>query len=97
MSSALNELVRRLALLAGPCPYSMTAYLQGEKDDPRIELRATQTSSGEIQEFARHITLNLLEREGAASVAKDFAREARLALTGRVASVHDSRTRRIRR
>jgi hypothetical protein len=80
-SSPLNELVRRLALLAAPRTYSLTARLLGGKDGNRIELRAAGTGSGiEAREYARHVTLTTLESRGAAVIAKEFAQEAAEAL-----------------
>jgi hypothetical protein len=51
--SHLSELVRSLARLAGPQPYSMTARLVGERDASRIELKATRSAHGESKDFAR--------------------------------------------
>jgi hypothetical protein len=80
-SSPLNELVRRLALLAAPRTYSLTARLLGGKDGSRIELHAAVTGSGvEAREYSRHITLSALETRGAAAIAKEFAHEAAEAL-----------------
>jgi hypothetical protein len=78
--SPLNELVRSLARLAGPQSYSMTARLVGERDATRIELKATRSGHGEFQEYAYQVSMNTLEHDGPAAVAKEFARNARRAL-----------------
>ena len=79
--SPLNELVRSLARLAGPQAYSMTARLVGERDVSRIELKATRCAHGEFQEYAYQVSMNTLEHDGPSAVAKEFARNARRALT----------------
>jgi hypothetical protein len=80
-SSPLNELVRRLALLAAPRTYSLTARLLGGKDGSRVELRAAVAGSGvDAREYSRHITLQALETRGASVIAKEFAQEAAEAL-----------------
>ncbi|MBS0378644.1 MAG: hypothetical protein JSS29_09170 [Proteobacteria bacterium] len=95
MTTPLNELVRRLALLAAPRTYSMTARLIGGKDGNQVELRATQTSAGEILEYARHVNLTTLERDGAEPIARQFALEARTALSSSPARLrHSHRARR---
>jgi hypothetical protein len=76
----LSELVRSLARLAGPQPYSMTARLVGERDATRIELKATRSAHGEYQEYAYQVSLPALEQDGPSVVAKEFARNARRAL-----------------
>lgn len=78
--SPLSDLVRSLARLAGPQPYSMTARLVGERDAARIELKATRSTHGEYQEYAYQVNLHTLEQDGPAAVAKEFARNARRAL-----------------
>ena len=85
-TSPLNELVRHLALLAAPRNYSLTARLLDGKDGNRIELKATRNGAGDVEEYVRHITLAALERDGAATVAKEFARNARTALSAASAS-----------
>jgi hypothetical protein len=80
-TSPLNELVRRLARLAAPHAYSMTARLVGDRDASRIELKATRAAQGEFQEYACQVTLSALERDGADVVAEEFARAAHRALT----------------
>jgi|SRR5580704_1850025 hypothetical protein len=80
-TSPLNELVLRLARLAAPYAYSMTARLVGDKDDAsRIELKATRMDPGQYHEYACQVTLSTLERDGADAVAREFARDARRAL-----------------
>jgi len=79
-TSPLNSLVRELARLAATCSYSITARLMGGKDGVRIELKASRESDGELVEYVRHVTLSVLERDGAPIVAKRFARDARSAL-----------------
>jgi hypothetical protein len=69
----------------------MTARLLG-KDGSRIELKATYSAAGEIQEYTHHVTFSALEREGSAALAKEFAREARAALNATV-STHPSPVR----
>ena len=76
----LSELVRSLARLAGPQPYSMTARLVGERDASRIELKATRSAHGEYQEYAYQVSMHTLEQDGPSAVAKEFARNARRAL-----------------
>ena len=85
-TSPLNNLVRELARLAATCSYSITARLMGGKDGDRIELKATRESDGELEEYVRHVSLSLLEREGAPAVAKRFVRDARSALSGHAAA-----------
>ena len=85
-TSPLNELVQSLARLAGPYTYSMTARLVGDRDANRIELKATRNASGEFQEYACQVSLHTLEQDGAAAVAKEFARDARRALASGAAS-----------
>ena len=79
MTTPLSELVSRLALLAGPHAYVMTARLLQNKDG--IELKATTSDDPGMQRaFVRQLTLSTLEHLGAAAVAKEFVREARKAL-----------------
>jgi len=84
--SHLNDLVRRLALMAAPRTYSMTARLLDGKHGTRIELKATHNGPRGIEEYVRHVTLSVLERDGAAAVAQEVARDARAALAGEAAS-----------
>ena len=79
-TSPLTELVRHLARLAAPHTYLMTARLVGDGDAGRIELRASRIAPAEFREYAWHVTLSSLERDGADVVAKAFARDARRAL-----------------
>ncbi len=74
----------------------MTARLVGGKDGNQIELRATQTSTGEILEYARHVTMTTLERDGADAIARQFSLEARTALSSSPARLrgHGHRARR---
>ncbi len=78
MTTPLSELVSRLALLAGPHDYVMTARLMQNKDG--IELKATSDEPGMQREFVRQVAFSTLDQLGAAAVAKEFAREARQAL-----------------
>src|ERR1700722_3664695 len=78
--SPLSDLVRSLARLAGPQPYSMSARLVGERDAARIELKATRSAHGVYQEYAYQVSMHTLEQDGPAAVAKEFARNARRAL-----------------
>ena len=94
--SPLNDLVRRLALLAAPRTYSMTARLLDGKHGTRIELKATHNGPRGVEEYVRHVTLAVLERDGAAAVAQEFARDARAALAGEASSA-SGLVRKIRR
>jgi hypothetical protein len=58
----------------------MTARLVGERDATRIELKATRSTHGEFQEYAYQVSMNALEQDGPAAVAREFARNARRAL-----------------
>ena len=78
VTTPLNELVIRLALLAGPHAHLLTARLV--EDVEGIELRATRNDRGTSHEFVRHLTFSALDALGAAAVARQFAREARAAL-----------------
>ena len=80
MTTPLSELVSRLALLAAPYTYLMTARLI--KGAPVIELKATYTSAGPGQEFVREVSFSTLEQRGPAAIAREFARDARAALAG---------------
>ncbi len=80
MTTPLSELVSRLALLAGPHAYVMTARLLQDRD--RIELKATCEDPGMKREFVLQVTFNTLDDLGADAVAKEFVREARKALAG---------------
>jgi hypothetical protein len=88
VTTELNDLVRRLALLAAPRDYSLTARLLGGGDGSRVELRAARNAGAEIREYIRHVTLTLLERHGATAIAKDFAREAAEALADSDVAAH---------
>jgi len=94
--SPLNDLVRRLARLAAPRTYSMTARLLDGKHGTRIELKATHNGPRGVEEYVRHVTLAVLEQDGAAAVAQGFARDARAALAGETASA-SGLVRKIRR
>jgi hypothetical protein len=94
VTTELNDLVRRLALLAAPRAYSLTARLLGGGDGSRVELRAARGSGAEVREYTRHVTLTLLERQGAAAVARDFARQAAEALAEETGIARLPRTRR---
>jgi hypothetical protein len=59
-----------------------------------VELRAARNSGTEGREYTRHVTLTLLERQGAAAIAKDFAREAAEALAEEAVAARLPRTRR---
>ena len=76
----MSELVSRLTLLAGPHGYLVTARLV--QDASSIELKAVREGAEPDQEFVRSVTLTALEHLGAAVVAREFARDARNALSG---------------
>ncbi len=78
MTTPLSELVSRLALLAAPYAYLMTARLL--KGAPVIELRATRGGASVGQEYVRQVSFSALEQRGPAAIAREFAREARAAL-----------------
>jgi hypothetical protein len=79
VTTPLSELVSRLARLAAPRTYLMTARLLEEQDE--IELKAVCDDSGPNREFVRHVTFSALDHLGAAAIAKGFARDARAALS----------------
>jgi hypothetical protein len=91
LMTPLNELVRRLALLAAPRTYTLTARLLDGRDGNRIEMRAEKGSGAELREYTRHVNLMTLERHGAPAVAKAFAREAAEALAENAASTPRNR------
>jgi len=94
VTTPLNDLTRRVALLAAPLGFTVTVRLLGGARGSRLELKATRSASGEAQEYARQVTLGVVESRGAAEVAADFIREARVALEHTVTSVRVRRARR---
>src|SRR5579864_7463657 len=79
LSTPLNDLTHRLALLASVSDCILTVRLLGGEHGNMIELKATQTSAAEACEYARKLTLRALCGRGAHQLAADFVREARLA------------------
>ena len=79
MSTELNSLTHRLALLASISGCTLTVRLLGGEHGNMIELEATQTSAAGAREYARRLTLRALCGRGAAELAADFMREVRLA------------------
>ena len=79
LSTQLNDLTHRLALLASVSGCTLTVRLLGGEHGNVIELKATQTRAAEACEYARQLTLRALSCRGAQQLAADFVREARLA------------------
>ena len=82
MTTSLNDLTRRVALLAAPLGFNVTVRLLGGARGRCVELKACRNACGEAQEYARRITLSTVEDRGASTLAADFVREARVALCG---------------
>jgi hypothetical protein len=80
VTTPLSELVSRLALLAGPHAYVMTARLLQDKEG--IELKATSEDPVMKRVFVLQVSFGTLDDLGADAVAKEFVREARKALAG---------------
>lgn len=80
MKTQLNELTRRLALLAAPHGCTTTVRLLGGAGGTALELRATRGGASEAREYTRQVTVRLLESRGAPELAAEFIREARRAL-----------------
>jgi hypothetical protein len=84
LSTPLNDLTHRLALLEAVSGCTLTVRLLGGEHGDVIELKATRTSAAEACDYARKVTLRALTCRGARQLAADFVREARLAFaTGR--------------
>jgi surface antigen len=79
LSTTLNDLAHRLALLAGPCGCTITVRLLGGPHGNVVELKASRVSAAEAREYTRQLTLRALASRGAAELAAEFMREARLA------------------
>lgn len=79
LSTELNDLTQRLALLASVSGCTVSVRLLGGEHGSVIELRATRTCAAEAREYARQLTLRQLACRGAGQLAADFIREARLA------------------
>ncbi len=83
MSTSLNDLSQRLAILAAPFGYTVKTKLLGGTHGSSLELKASRPAhGGAALEFARLISLADLETRGAAAIADEFSRDARLALSG---------------
>lgn len=95
MTTQLNDLTHRLTLLAAPHGYQVSARLLGGTRGNHLELKAARVSAGETLEYARHLTLEALELKGARTLATEFIREARVALsaTAEAAAERSSRAR----
>lgn len=81
MKTQLNELTRRLALLAAPHRCTTTVRLLGGAGGTALELRAARGGASEAREYKRQVAVRLLESRGAAELAAEFIREARRALS----------------
>ena len=83
VSTSLNDLSQRLAILAAPFGYSVKTKLLGGPHGSCLELKASRPApGGGALEYARLVSLTDLEARGAAVVADDFSRDARRALSG---------------
>lgn len=81
MATSLNDLTRRLTLLAAPHGCTTTVRLLGGAGGTALELRAARSGASEVREYTRQLTLHQLESRGAAELAAEFMREARRALS----------------
>lgn len=79
LTTPLNDLTHRLALLAAPCGCTVSVRLLGGEHGNIIELTARETGAAEAREYSRQLTLRMLASRGAAQLAAEFVREARLA------------------
>lgn len=76
-SGALSDLVRRIAMVAAPHGYVATARLLGGVRGNRLLLHARLSE----HEYLQEVSLETLERDGAAAVGNAFDRAACAAFT----------------
>lgn len=79
MSTQLNDLTHRLALLASVSGCTVSVRLLGGEHGNVIELKATQSSDAEAREYRRQLSLRALGCLDPRQLATDFICEARLA------------------
>lgn len=97
MTTQLNDLTHRLALLAAPHGYKVTVRLLGGGRSGHLELKATRVTAGETLEYARHLTLDALELKGATALSAEFIREARVALSATAVAEQTTTRARVRK
>jgi hypothetical protein len=94
VTTPLNDLTCRVALLSAPLEFTVTVRLLGGVGGGRLELRATRNAcGGDAREYARLVTLCTVEDRGATAVAAAFVREARVALACTESPVERTLTR----
>ncbi|HUK03026.1 MAG TPA: hypothetical protein VLW26_12180 [Steroidobacteraceae bacterium] len=81
MTTFLNDLTQRLAIVAAQQGYSVAVKLHGGTHGTRLELKAQKPVSGGQLDYAQHVSLAELEHKGPVAVAEEFARQVRVAMS----------------